>query len=63
MLRRVVGDMKLYVVVDIGCIECGEDTAVLGIYKSREDAEQKHKLGSYFSGGQHSVEVFEVCGE
>jgi len=55
--------MKLYVVVDIGCIECGEDTAVLGIYKSREDAEQKHKLGSYFSGGQHSVEVFEVCGE
>jgi hypothetical protein len=28
-----------YVAVDIGCIECGESTAVLGIFTHEKDAE------------------------
>jgi hypothetical protein len=27
-----------YVLVDVGCIECGEDTEVVGIFDSFEDA-------------------------
>lgn len=54
----------LYVAVDIGCIECGEDSAVLGIFDSMERAEQvkndhfsRHKKNW---NGEHSFEVFEV---
>jgi hypothetical protein len=32
--------MKVYVAVDVGCIECGEDSEVLGAFVSREQAEQ-----------------------
>jgi len=56
-----------FLVFDIGCIECGESSDVVGIYEAREQAERVQKEraegdanGSYFSGGQHSVEVFEL---
>lgn len=29
-----------YVAVDIGCIECGEDSKVLGIFKSESKAQE-----------------------
>jgi hypothetical protein len=51
--------MKKYVVVDIGCIECGESTEILGIYNTRKDAKKDHKVRTYFSGGQHVVEIIE----
>ena len=50
----------IFVVVDIGCIECGEGTSILGAYSTREEAEAAHELGDYFSGGQHSIECFMV---
>lgn len=52
-----------YVVVDIGCIECGEPTNILGIFTDKDKA-----LGilTHFSSlqaahwhGQHSFELFE----
>lgn len=52
----------LYVAVDIGCIECGEYSFVLGVFTRAEDAHAICKewkdLG--WRGGQHSYEVFEV---
>lgn len=51
---------KKFVVVDTGCIECGESTEVLGIYRTRKAAEEEHKEGDYFDGGQHCIEIFEV---
>jgi hypothetical protein len=52
--------MKVFVVVDIGCIECGEPTDVLGIFKTEGEADAAVQDPSYFNGGQHHVQVFEV---
>lgn len=60
---------KLYAVVDVGCIECGEPTFVIAVcdeetmalgemdsYLDRIGVENQ----DYFSGGQHCVAVYEV---
>ena len=56
--------MKRYLVFDIGCIECGEESGVVGLYatleeaiKARDDAaagQERHWTG------QHSFEVFDL---
>ena len=53
-----------YVVVDIGCIECGEQSGVLGIFTDKKEAEKtakkyKEKQANNWSG-QHYFEIFEV---
>ena len=54
----------IYVVVDIGCIECGEPSEVLGIFTNKKDAEKvakKYKeIQSNSWYGQHCFEIFEV---
>lgn len=60
--------MKRHMVFDIGCMECGEESAVVGFYASRDEADAARR--DYLDGGtswgrtgwvgQHSVEVFEV---
>lgn len=58
--------MSKYLTFDIGCIECGESSSVVGVYESREEAQAAlaeragNEHGGYFSGGQHHVEVFEL---
>lgn len=59
--------MSRFLVFDIGCIECGESSAVVGIYDSREEADAAKvaradgdRDGNYFAGGQHIVAVFEL---
>jgi hypothetical protein len=62
-----------YLVFDIGCIECGEDSAVVGLYESEEEA--KKAIEVYLTGepnefgsnwgrkewhGEHSVEIFVI---
>lgn len=53
-----------YVVVDIGCIECGEESSVLGIFQDKETAEkvaEKYKkIQRENWTGQHYFEIFEV---
>lgn len=56
--------MTLYVAVDIGCIECGEDSAVLGVFTTEGEAKevaeehmQRHEKNWH---GQHHFDVFEV---
>lgn len=59
-----------YALVDIGCIECGEGTDVIGVYDTEELAESAlqlriekvgaNRFGDYFTGGQRRIEVLEV---
>lgn len=64
---------KQYLVFDIGCIECEEESAVVGVYTTRKKA--KEAINKYITGeenehgfdwgrkdwgGQHSVEIFEL---
>lgn len=58
--------MTLYVAVDIGCIECGEPSNVLGIFTNKEDAEHvanehEQEQAQHWTR-PHSFEVFEVDG-
>ncbi len=50
--------MKVYVVVDIGCIHCSEDTRILLITQD-EGRARELATGSYYGRGEHSVEVLE----
>lgn len=57
---------KLFVAVDIGCIECGEQSSVLGVFDNEEAAElvrdKAQKKQSKEWKGQHDFQVFEVPG-
>lgn len=54
--------MSQFVAVDIGCIECGESSALIGVYDTHESAQQAcdtwQEVG--WRGGQHSYEVFDL---
>lgn len=56
--------MKYYVLVDIGCIECGEESAVIGIYTNKKKAQrikreyEKRQRENWY--GQHYFEIFEI---
>ena len=49
---------------DIGCIECGEGSGVIGVYTTKEAAEAAAKKAAEEQSkdwhGQHSMEVFEL---
>jgi hypothetical protein len=51
-----------YIVVDIGCIECGESSDIIGVFDSREMAEWAvsdwEALG--WRGGEHYYEIFDM---
>jgi hypothetical protein len=58
----------MYLAMDIGCIECAELSAVIGLYETEEQAYQAIadylEPGAYWGRedrmGQHREEVFEV---
>lgn len=55
--------MQLYALVDIGCLECGASSDLIGVFDSKEKAEAfAAHLNEYygFIGAQHSYEVFSV---
>ena len=56
-----------YVVVDIGCIECGEPSSVLGIFTDIEKAKDIMKRCEEYQDknwtGQHYFEIYEVSKE
>ena len=51
-----------YIVVDIGCIECGESSAIVGVFSDKALAEAAiadcERLD--WRDGQHSYEMFDV---
>ena len=57
----------MWLVFDIGCLECGEDSKPLGFYRTKAEADKAAQ--GYASGeewgrpewhGQHAIEVFDV---
>ena len=56
-----------YVAVDIGCIECGEGSSVLGIFDNKEEAIKILKKCEEYQEehwhGQHCFEIFEITEE
>ena len=54
----------MYIVMDIGCLECGVSTEVVGVFDTREAAEaardaRTEETKNWREGGQTSAEVFE----
>jgi len=53
-----------YVVLDIGCIECGEQSAILGIFDDKKKAQKVRDKYSEIQEnnwtGQHFFEIVEV---
>ena len=52
-----------YLLFDVGCIECGEESGVVGVFTAKEVAEKHAEAlnkGHGFTGGQHSYEIFEL---
>lgn len=51
-----------YIAMDIGCIECGEDSRLLGVFATEAEAEAACKVAREKQAanwyGQHSMEVF-----
>ena len=56
--------MIVFVAVDIGCLECGESSSVLGIYgteeKARQICEEAKVAQAKNWNGQHAFLVFEA---
>jgi hypothetical protein len=54
--------MGKFIVVNIGCIECGISSQIVGVFNSEEKAEEIAKQCdekySWREGGQNSFEVF-----
>ena len=54
--------MKRYIVVNIGCIECGVSSNIVGVFdddiKANEIAAKLNDTHSWREGGQNSYEVF-----
>lgn len=55
---------KRYLLFNVGCIECGVSSNVVGVFESKEVAERlSEELGhshEWREGGQNSFEVFEL---
>ena len=56
--------MKKWIVVNIGCIECGVSSNIVGVFdneeKASEIAKEYDEKFSWREGGQNSFEVFEM---
>ena len=54
---------KQYILVDIGCIECGSTSTIVGVFTNKKFAERLalnlEKELDFHDGGQHCYEVFE----
>lgn len=54
--------MKKYIVVNIGCIECGVSSNIVGVFdddiKANEIASKLNDTHGWREGGQNSYEVF-----
>ena len=53
-----------YIVVNIGCIECGVTTNIVGVFDTKEKAEsivaQCYEKYDWREGGENEFEIFEM---
>jgi hypothetical protein len=56
--------MKKYIVVNIGCIECGVSSNIVGVFddeqKANKIAEEYGTTFGWREGGQNLFEVFQI---
>ncbi len=56
--------MSRYLVMNIGCIECGVSSDVVGVYDSEDEANRVSQVCSdklsWREGGQNAFEVFDL---
>lgn len=53
--------MKKYIVINVGCIECGVSTKLVGVYATRAYAKKvAEKQKDWREGGQSFAKVFEI---
>lgn len=56
--------MNVWILVNIGCIECGVSSKIVGIFSDKDYADKlANELGeshSWREGGQNAFEVFEM---
>ena len=56
--------MKKYIVVNIGCIECGVSSNIVGVFDDKDRADTVvaicNEIYDWREGGQNSFEVFEM---
>jgi len=56
--------LKRWLAFDVGCIECGESSAVIGVYGTETEASAAAQVAAEKQQrdwhGQHSMEVFEI---
>jgi hypothetical protein len=56
--------LKRWLAFDIGCIECGEGSAVIGTYDTQEEADAACAVAAEGQernwSGQHSMESFDL---
>lgn len=59
--------MKNWMVFNIGCIECGVSSDVVGLYETYDEAkavaDKLDEVHSWRQGGQNSYEVFDLSAE
>ena len=57
--------MKRFLVFNVGCIECGVSSNVVGMYDTQEEADKVaaacDKALGWREGGQNSFEVFDLA--
>lgn len=57
-------EKKLFILVNIGCIECGVSSNIVGVFDDLEKAEKvQDTVGSKYGwreGGQNDFEIFEM---
>lgn len=47
--------MKKYIVIEIGCLECGVSTQIAGVFDTEKEANDKaQRLGDWREGGQRT---------
>ncbi|RTL08438.1 MAG: hypothetical protein EKK62_07720 [Acidimicrobiia bacterium] len=61
------GDLTGWLAFDIGCIECGEESGVIGIYDTEAEAQAAADAAEVRQAddwhGQHSMEVFDLSAQ
>jgi hypothetical protein len=63
------GEVTMYIVIDVGCIDCGSKSGIVGTFETEDEAnlaenEATKKL-NWWDGGQHNFHTFEIqsaCG-
>ena len=59
--------MKRWLAFDIGCIECGEDSAVIGVYDTEDEAQTAAAAAAELQAanwtGQHQFVVCDLASD